>query len=69
MLLENVRGLSLPRFAAYRQHVLDRLAELGTPPTGGCCMPRTTECRNWASVCARRDAAGGLRLLRVAGAA
>jgi DNA (cytosine-5)-methyltransferase 1 len=28
LLLENVRGLSLPRFAAYRQHVLDRLAEL-----------------------------------------
>jgi DNA (cytosine-5)-methyltransferase 1 len=29
LLLENVRGLSLPRFAAYRQHVLDRLAEFG----------------------------------------
>jgi DNA (cytosine-5)-methyltransferase 1 len=29
LLLENVRGLSLPRFAAYRQHVLDRLVELG----------------------------------------
>jgi DNA (cytosine-5)-methyltransferase 1 len=29
MMLENVRGLSLPRFAAYRQHVLDRLAEFG----------------------------------------
>ncbi|HVT69624.1 MAG TPA: DNA (cytosine-5-)-methyltransferase [Trebonia sp.] len=29
LLLENVRGLSMPRFAAYRQHVLDRLAELG----------------------------------------
>jgi DNA (cytosine-5)-methyltransferase 1 len=29
LLLENVRGLSLPRFAAYRQHVLDRLAQLG----------------------------------------
>jgi DNA (cytosine-5)-methyltransferase 1 len=29
LLLENVRGLSLTRFAAYRQHVLDRLAELG----------------------------------------
>ncbi|MGH3296992.1 MAG: DNA cytosine methyltransferase, partial [Trebonia sp.] len=29
LMLENVRGLSLPRFAAYRQHVLDRLAELG----------------------------------------
>jgi DNA (cytosine-5)-methyltransferase 1 len=28
-MLENVRGLSLPRFAAYRQRVLDRLAELG----------------------------------------
>src|SRR5713226_139289 len=28
-MLENVRGLSLPRFAAYRQHVLDRLASLG----------------------------------------
>jgi DNA (cytosine-5)-methyltransferase 1 len=27
LMLENVRGLSLPRFAAYRQHVLDRLAE------------------------------------------
>jgi len=29
LLLENVRGLSLPRFAAYRQRVLDRLAEIG----------------------------------------
>ena len=29
LLLENVRGLSLPRFAAYRQHVLDRLTSLG----------------------------------------
>lgn len=29
ILLENVRGLSMPRFAAYRQHVLDRLAEWG----------------------------------------
>ena len=29
LLLENVRGLSLPRFAAYRQHVLDRLGKLG----------------------------------------
>jgi DNA (cytosine-5)-methyltransferase 1 len=29
LLLENVRGLSMPRFAAYRQHVLDRLAALG----------------------------------------
>ena len=29
LLLENVRGLSLPRFSAYRQHVLDRLTELG----------------------------------------
>jgi DNA (cytosine-5)-methyltransferase 1 len=29
LLLENVRGLSLPRFAAYRQHVLDRLTQLG----------------------------------------
>jgi DNA (cytosine-5)-methyltransferase 1 len=29
LLLENVRGLSLPRFAAYRQHVLDRLTALG----------------------------------------
>ena len=29
LLLENVRGLSLPRFAAYRQRVHDRLAELG----------------------------------------
>jgi DNA (cytosine-5)-methyltransferase 1 len=29
LLLENVRGLSLPRFAGYRQHVLDRLAALG----------------------------------------
>ena len=29
LLLENVRGLSMPRFAAYRQHVLDRLAQLG----------------------------------------
>jgi DNA (cytosine-5)-methyltransferase 1 len=27
LLLENVRGLSLPRFAGYRQHVLDRLRE------------------------------------------
>ncbi len=29
LMLENVRGLSMPRFAAYRQHVLDRLATLG----------------------------------------
>jgi DNA (cytosine-5)-methyltransferase 1 len=29
LLLENVRGLAAPRFAAYRQRVLDRLAELG----------------------------------------
>lgn len=29
LLLENVRGLAAPRFAAYRQHVLDRLAEFG----------------------------------------
>ena len=27
LMLENVRGLSLPRFSAYRQHVLDRLAQ------------------------------------------
>jgi DNA (cytosine-5)-methyltransferase 1 len=29
ILLENVRGLSMPRFAGYRQAVLDRLTELG----------------------------------------
>ena len=29
LLLENVRGLSLPRFSAYRQHVLDRLSTFG----------------------------------------
>lgn len=29
LMLENVRGLSLPRFSAYRQHVLDRLTQLG----------------------------------------
>lgn len=29
ILLENVRGLSMPRFAGYRQAVLDRFAELG----------------------------------------
>lgn len=29
LMLENVRGLSMPRFAAYRQAVLDRLAEAG----------------------------------------
>ena len=29
LMLENVRGLSTPRFSAYRQHVLDRLAKLG----------------------------------------
>lgn len=29
LLLENVRGLSMPRFAAYRQAVIDRLAEAG----------------------------------------
>jgi DNA (cytosine-5)-methyltransferase 1 len=29
LMLENVRGLSMPRFSAYRQHVLDRLAQLG----------------------------------------
>jgi DNA (cytosine-5)-methyltransferase 1 len=29
LLLENVRGLSMPRFAGYRQHVLDQLTEFG----------------------------------------
>ncbi|MBY6350817.1 DNA cytosine methyltransferase [Rhodococcoides corynebacterioides] len=29
LILENVRGLSTPRFAAYRQRILDRLSELG----------------------------------------
>jgi DNA (cytosine-5)-methyltransferase 1 len=29
LMLENVRGLTLPRFSAYRQHVLDRLASFG----------------------------------------
>lgn len=29
LLLENVRGLSMPRFAAYRQAIADRLEELG----------------------------------------
>ncbi|MFG1707439.1 DNA cytosine methyltransferase [Nonomuraea sp. M3C6] len=29
LMLENVRGLSMPRFAGYRQHVLDRLRRLG----------------------------------------
>lgn len=29
LLLENVRGLSMPRFAGYRQHVLDRLRDFG----------------------------------------
>jgi len=29
LLLENVRGLSMPRFAGYRQHVLDRLSDFG----------------------------------------
>ncbi|PRB76093.1 DNA (cytosine-5-)-methyltransferase [Arthrobacter sp. MYb214] len=29
VMLENVRGLSMPRFAGYRQHVLDRFEELG----------------------------------------
>lgn len=29
LMLENVRGLSMPRFAGYRQAVLDRLDELG----------------------------------------
>jgi DNA (cytosine-5)-methyltransferase 1 len=32
LLLENVRGLSGNRFGAYRQHVLDRLRELGYVP-------------------------------------
>jgi DNA (cytosine-5)-methyltransferase 1 len=32
LLLENVRGLSTDRFRAYRQHVLDRLRELGYVP-------------------------------------
>jgi DNA (cytosine-5)-methyltransferase 1 len=32
LLLENVRGLSTSRFSAYRQHVLDRLRELGYVP-------------------------------------
>lgn len=29
LMLENVRGLSMPRFAGYRQHVIDRLASFG----------------------------------------
>lgn len=29
LMLENVRGLSAPRFSAYRQHVKDRLEQLG----------------------------------------
>lgn len=29
VMLENVRGLSMPRFAGYRQRVIDRLAEFG----------------------------------------
>jgi DNA (cytosine-5)-methyltransferase 1 len=29
LLLENVRGLSMPRFSGYRQHVLDTLASFG----------------------------------------
>ncbi|MEV4176695.1 DNA (cytosine-5-)-methyltransferase [Nonomuraea sp. NPDC049709] len=29
LLLENVRGLSMPRFAGYRQHVLDQLQKFG----------------------------------------
>lgn len=29
VMLENVRGLSMPRFAGYRQHVLDQLTEFG----------------------------------------
>lgn len=29
VMLENVRGLSAPRFAAYRQRILDRLEEIG----------------------------------------
>ncbi|MFD4675231.1 DNA cytosine methyltransferase [Lentzea sp. NPDC058450] len=29
LMLENVRGLSMPRFAGYRQHVLDRLTDMG----------------------------------------
>ncbi|QDY66596.1 DNA (cytosine-5-)-methyltransferase [Glutamicibacter halophytocola] len=29
VMLENVRGLSMPRFRGYRQHVLDRFEELG----------------------------------------
>jgi DNA (cytosine-5)-methyltransferase 1 len=32
LLLENVRGLSTSRFSAYRQHVEDRLTELGYVP-------------------------------------
>jgi DNA (cytosine-5)-methyltransferase 1 len=32
LLLENVRGLSVARFSAYRQYVLDRLRELGYVP-------------------------------------
>jgi DNA (cytosine-5)-methyltransferase 1 len=33
LLLENVRGLSTSRFGAYRQHVCDRLRELGYVPS------------------------------------
>ena len=42
LLLENVRGLSMPRFSAYRQHVKDRLKDLGIGPTGDFCMRMTT---------------------------
>jgi DNA (cytosine-5)-methyltransferase 1 len=32
LMLENVRGLSMPRFAGYRQHVLERLESFGYVP-------------------------------------
>ena len=41
LLLENVRGLSMSRFTAYRQAVLDDLHRTGTSPTGNCSRRRT----------------------------
>ncbi len=67
LLLENVRGLSLPRFAAYRQRVLDRLAELGyAAELAASARGRLRRPAAAPAVRAGGDAPGRLRLLPLA---
>ena len=70
LMLENVRGLSLPRFAAYRQHVLDRLASLGIRRRlAAAARLRLRRAAAPAPVRPGGDAARRLRLLHLAFAA